>query len=283
MFFKAFAVTHEFDLNKIASENNIPKKYTWEEPLSLQGEILSSILSAELDPGQKVLLFSFGSIVYINFKDSQIPDFLEYLKRFKPDISISNKDTYSDHYELRVGEVSLDTNATSDEVDEGICITDKYVTVAKYDTFYPELVSTVLAKSVALEKTEEKLSAILDKLESIIDRLENGRLRISDKELASTSAKIIRHEYNTIAYIMILDKPDITWENSAATEFYNKMAEFFELNDRYEILKTKTDILNDMMHGFSSISHSMRGIFLEWIVVVLIVLEVVIMFLDLLK
>ena len=44
MKFKAYAITNEIDLNKIASRCNIPKKYTWEEPLILQDEFLASIL-----------------------------------------------------------------------------------------------------------------------------------------------------------------------------------------------------------------------------------------------
>lgn len=42
--FRALAVTNEIDLNKIAIHCDIPKKYTWEQPLILRGDILSSIL-----------------------------------------------------------------------------------------------------------------------------------------------------------------------------------------------------------------------------------------------
>jgi uncharacterized Rmd1/YagE family protein len=132
----------------------------------------------------------------------------------------------------------------------------------------------VLAKSVALEKTEEQLGQIHDRLETMIDRLEKGKLRIGNKELARTTAKILRHEYNILAYIMILDKPDITWTSSNANDFYDKMMDFFELNDRYKILKSKTEILYNIMDGFSTISHSIRGLFVEWIVVILIVIEI---------
>jgi uncharacterized Rmd1/YagE family protein len=52
------------------------------------------------------------------------------------------------------------------------------------------------------------------------------------------------------------------------------MMDFFELNDRYKILKSKTEILYNIMDGFSTISHSIRGLFVEWIVVILIVIEI---------
>ncbi|WP_261300704.1 RMD1 family protein [Paenibacillus andongensis] len=262
--FKAMAVTNEIDLNKIAIHCGIPKKYTWEQPLILRGSILKSILNKENDDIQQVLVFSFGSVVFVNHtRMDEITDFLKFIQSFEPDIDLQPAERYTDDYSLHIEEI------------DSMELTDKYVVVAEYKSFYPELISTVLAKSVALEKIEEQLGKIHDSLEIMIDRLEKGKLRVSNKELARTTAKIVRHEYNTLAYIMILDKPDLTWTNSTASEFYDGMMNFFELNDRFKILKSKTDILYHILEGFSNISHSIRGLFVEWIVVILIVIEVV--------
>jgi required for meiotic nuclear division protein 1 len=267
--FKAYAITNEIDLNKIAVHCGIPKKFTWEEPLILKGEILKSILYKNVDETQMVLIFSFGSIVFINHTTPlEITAILNYLYSFEPDIDVKHADKYSDDYSLHIKET------------ENIELTDEYVVVPEFESYYPELISTVLAKSVALEKTEEQLGQINDKLETMIDRLEKGKLRIGNKELARTTAKIVRHEYNTLAYIMILDKPDITWTSSSAGEFYDRMLEFFELNDRYKILKSKTEILYNIMDGFSTISHSIRGLFVEWIIVTLIVFEIILTLLE---
>jgi required for meiotic nuclear division protein 1 len=267
--FKAYAVSNEIELNKIAIHCGIPKKFTWEQPLILKGDILASILRKKVNENQLVLVFSFGSIVFIN---SSQPDefelFLKYLQTFEPEIDSKRAHKYTDDYSLHIEETTQ------------VQLTDEYVVVPKYENYYPELISTVLAKSVALEKTEEQLGKIHDKLETMIDRLEKGRLRIGNKELARTTAKIVRHEYNTLAYIMILDKPDITWTSSNANEFYDKMLEFFELNDRYKILKSKTEILYNIMDGFSTISHSIRGLFVEWIIVILILFEIVLTLLE---
>ncbi|NHM31471.1 RMD1 family protein [Neobacillus terrae] len=261
--FKAFAITNEIDLNKIAIQCGIPKKFTWEEPLTLKEDNLKTILHKNVDESQLVLVFSFGSIVFINFSQYfEIKHILKFIHSFEPDINLKNPDNYKDDYTLRIKDT------------EKIELTDEYVVVPEYETFYPELISTVIAKSVALEKTEEQLGKINDSLETLIDRLEKGKLRIGNKELARTTAKIVRHEYNTLAYIMILDKPEITWTSSAASQFYDKMLNFFELNDRYKIMKSKTEILYNIMDGFSTISHSIRGLFVEWIVVILIVIEI---------
>ncbi|WP_281883757.1 RMD1 family protein [Paenibacillus sp. YYML68] len=262
--FKAIAITNEIDLNKIATHCGIPKKYTWEQPLILKGDLLRSILYKDVGEAQQVLVFSFGTVVFINHtNEHEITGMMKYLKTFEPEIDLHQLDRFADDYSLNIGDT------------ESIELTDEFVVVPSYEEYYPELISTVLAKSVALEKIEEQLGKIQDSLESMIDRLERGKLSVGNKELARATAKIVRHEYNTLAYVMILDKPDLTWTSSSANEFYEKMLEFFELNDRYKVLKSKTDILYHIMDGFSSMSHSIRGLFVEWIIVILIVIEVI--------
>ncbi len=267
---KAYALTNELDLNKIAVQCGIPKKYTWEEPLILQGDILQTILRAGMAEDSKIMLFFFGSVVFINIPESDESIFIDYLRAFKQEIGLKNWDLYNDDYELRAG----DTGETA--------LNDKYAVLSDFDSIYPELAATVIAKSVALEKSEDMLGKILDKLESMIERLEKGRLRIGDRELAEATARVARHQYDTINYIMILDKPEVTWSNSAAGEFYERMSVFFELRDRFAILTKKTDVLNNIIGGFSSISRSIRGLFIEWIIVLLILVEIILMTADLL-
>ncbi len=269
--FKAFSLTNEISLNNIAIQCGIPKKYTWEQPLILNSLSLNKILDQTIDPAQSILVFSFGSVVFVNFPNfDEMKPFLTFLKNYEPEISLKNVNRYMDDYSLHINE------------SEEIQMTDKFAIAPVYEAFYPEVISTVLAKSVALEKTEEQLGQILDQLEVLIDRLERGNMRVGNKVLARTQARILRHEYNTLAYIMILDKPEITWTSNDASEFYDHMLNFFELSDRYKILKSKTDILNDIMEGFSSISHSIRGLFVEWTVVFLIVLEILLTVLEIL-
>jgi required for meiotic nuclear division protein 1 len=268
MIFKAFAVTKELDLNKIAVACNIRKKYTWEEPLVLHQELLTKILGQAMAPDKTVLVFSFGSVVFINNSLKDIDNFFEYLRLFQPAIDVQNTRTYSDDYELRI------------EDSAKLEFTDQYITIPIFDEFFPEIISTVIAKSVALEKIEEHLETILDKVEGVIDRLEKGKLHISDKEVARVTAQIVRHEYNTISYVMILDKPDSTWIHSSAGTFYDQMADFFELSDRYEILQHKTNTLKNILDGFTSVSHSIRMFRLEWAVVILFILEVILMALE---
>ncbi|MBB3113943.1 putative Rmd1/YagE family protein [Paenibacillus phyllosphaerae] len=267
--FKALAVANEIDLNKIAIHAGIRKKYTWEQPLMMKSNQLKKIYHRPVDSLQQVLIFSFGSVVFVNHSNmDEIHAFLRFIQSFEPGIHTKQAFQYTDDYKLHIEEI------------ESMELTDEHVVVPAFEFFFPELIATVLAKSVALEKIEDQLGEIQDNLELMIDRLERGKLRVGNKELASTTAKIVRHEYNTLAYIMILDKPELTWTHNSASHFYDEMLKFFELNDRYTILKSKTDILYHILEGFSNISYSIRGLFVEWIVVILIVIEVVLTLLE---
>lgn len=268
---KAYAVLNEIDLNKIAISCGIPKKYTWEEPLVLQQDLLEKILGRKFEADRKVYIFSFGSIVLVNVPESDMPSLLKYIKGYEPEIDLNKWKQYTDDYEIRVGRVDTPE------------ISDTHAIVPQYEMFYTELVAIIIAKSVAMEKSEYELGKILDRLEAMIDRLERGKLRLSNRALARTTARVTRHQYNTINYIMILDKPDITWTNSDASLFYEKMSDFFELSDRYTVLTKKTDMLNNIINGFSSVSHFISGMVVEWIIVLLIVVEVVLMIADLLR
>ncbi len=269
--FKTYAVTNEIDLNKIAVECNIKKKYTWEEPLILQDSDLERIIGEQAEESEKIMVFSFGSIVFVNSNIAHTEIFMKYLKKIKPEINIENYIRFQDDYAIDLTD------------GEKIDFTDKYVEIPSRELFYPELVSIVIAKSVALERIEEQLGKILDTIEGKIENLEKGKLNIGNKELANTTSKIVRHEYNTIAYVMILDKPDITWVNRDAAYFYEQMSEFFELNDRYEVIKSKTEILKSIVDGLADISSSIKGLKLEWIVIILIIMEVILMILGLFK
>jgi uncharacterized Rmd1/YagE family protein len=272
---KAYAVSKEIDLNIIAQECGIRKKYTWEEPLILTELLLQKIFHEAHLHEKSAFIFSFGAVVSINFTPDEDNQLIQYLKGFEKDINMSNWRRFNDDYEIVIDDTLPDETP--------FVFTDEQLFVKIYDPAYLELAATVIAKSVALESVEEHLKSILDKIEVRVDRLEKGKLRLSDRKLAKTISQVLHHEYSSIAYIMILDKPDSTWESHLNNLLYDQMAEFFELSDRYEIMKSKTDIINSIIDGFATISHSMRGAFIEWLIVVLIVAEVILMILDLLK
>lgn len=255
---KAFSLCNEISLDKISSHFGINKKYKWEDSLTLREEHLKGILP--VPEGKSAVIFPFGSVVFVNMEHHEIVDVINYLKKMEP--NLKNADyKYVESYMLKIGaeEPSIDFNSMS---------------VREFKSHHSEILATILAKSVALDKVETDLNNLLDEVEAIVDMLERGILNISDEKNAKMSAKILGFKFDTISYIMLLDKPDITWENQEAESLYMQLSQFYELSERYEKIQAKTETLMDITQVFGSLAHQKRGNKLEWMVIILIGIEI---------
>ncbi|EAX46622.1 conserved hypothetical protein [Thermosinus carboxydivorans Nor1] len=258
--FKAVVLASEIDLGKIARHFGINRKFKWEDSLVLRETTLQGIIR---QPENKaVYLFSFGSLVFINCQPHEITDIVSYLYRIEPSLYTANIFEFTDDYMLAA------------DAGQPPALNNDYMVTDQAQGYQEEIVVTVLAKSVALDRIEAQIGVLLDEVEDIITYLEEGRLTVSDRQLAQLSARILGFKYNTISYIMLLDKPDIAWASEEADALYAELSTIFELDDRYEIIRHKTQTLMDITEVFSGLSHARRGTLLEWAVIILITIEI---------
>lgn len=265
--FKAVVFCNEINLNKIAQHFGINRKLKWEDSLALKEQCLAGIVNQADD--KIIYIFHFGSMVFINFQHHEIMDAVNYLKKIEPDINTANVAKYVDDYKLEVNPA------------ETPAINNDYMVTGEEADYQLGIVSTILAKSVALEKTEIEIDKLLDDIEDIVNKLHQGELAVSDEKLAKLSANILGFKLNTISYLMLLDKPEITWNNEEAAALFDQLSELFELSDRYEKNQRKTETLMDITEVFSGLVHSQRGTRLEWAIIILIVIETCLSLFDL--
>ncbi len=265
--FTAFALPGELDLNRLAQRLGIARKYRWEEPLVLNLADLTTS-SREWLGGQRVYLYYFGGVVFVNAPEEVVHTFPSRMaglaEEFRPGISLR----YRDDYTLRV-----DENAPMD-VDNDSAV------MPRCERSFIDIICFVIAKSAALERIEEKVDQVLDDMEVLITRLSRGKLSITDRELARLASTVLNFKYTSIAHVMVLDKPEITWEEPEADRLYSTMANLFELDQRYQEIRHKSETLLDITEVFSGLSHARRAARLEWIIIVLILIEIVIFVLE---
>lgn len=265
--FKAIVLSNEINLNKIAQHFGINRNFKWEESLLLSDNELKGILGQTDD--KMVYIFYFGSIVFLNFQHHEIMDVINYLKKIDVAIHHSNAFKYVDEYRIESNPGGI------------FAINNEYMVTEQQVTYQLDIVATILAKSVALDKIEMDISYLLDEIEDVVNNLHQGRLAVSDEKLAKMSASILGFKLSTISYIMLLDKPAITWNNENASELFNKLTTLFELNERYGKNRHKIDTLMDITEVFSGLAHAKRGTRLEWAVIILIVIEIILSLVDL--
>lgn len=268
--FRTVVFSKEININKIANQFNIFKKYKWEDPFILKSSDLKGIIE-DTNNEKYIYMFSFGSCVFINMNDDEIKRFIEYIESENKNgeyirVNRSYIDKFYDDFSLEIN-----------EKEKNVILDDKMVISEIHDN-YLDIISIVLAKSVALERVEHEIFKIFDKFEPTLDILESGKLNIRDKYLAKQAASILNFKYATVSYIMIDETPDLAWQNSELAVLYEKLSKFFDLEDRYESVIHKIDILMTILDNFTNLVHAHRSTMLEWWIIALFIFEIVLSF-----
>ena len=256
----AFAVNGELDLNRLALRFGIERRYRWEEPMRLNPVTFTPSAAGD---NAWVYLYYFGGIVFINCGDEMLARCIEGLKTHVEQLREQPQLPFREDYQLRISPVEV-TSITND--------------CAVMPQFKPELfeiICFVVAKSVALELIEERVDTVFDEVGGMINRLGHGVLELSDKALARLASSVLGFKYASISQIMVLDKPEITWDNDEADRFYQTISNLFELQPRYQEIKHKAETLLDVTDVFSNLSHARRSARLEWIIIILIAFEII--------
>lgn len=265
--FLAVSVAQEINIDVIAKHFGIEKKFKWEEILILREQDLKGILKDEHN--KTFYIFNFGCIVAINSTKYDISDFYHYICEIDKTLNKSiDHLKYTDSYRMDINDQS--------ELE----IHNNYIVVPKLVDYYLQIIAIVLARSVALDRIEDNVEKATDEIEKIIEYLDKGKLNINDDKLAKLSGKILRFKYNTISYVMILDKPDVTWYKEGADDLFLQLADLFDINERYENLRHKTENIMDITEAFTILAHAHRGNKLEWMIIILIALDIVISLVD---
>lgn len=263
--FKAVSLCNEINLNIIGAHFGIKKKFEWEDFVRLSAHQLKGILK---EPETKnILIFAFGSVVFVNMLHHEMVDAIRYLATIEPRLDNTTFEFHDDY--------NLHFDASIEESPTAECYTNESLTVKEFAFYQMEIISIVLAKSVALEKIEADIEILLDEIETVMERLQLGNLTFRDRNTANISARILGFKYNTLSSIMILDKPDITWNNSNAEDLYQHLAHLFELDERYNKIQQKSNTLMDIVQVFSSLTQHRKSNTLEWIIIVLIAFEII--------
>jgi len=259
--FKSLVLCNEINLNVIANHFGINRKFKWEDALVLNQTGLSGILKDVED--KLVYIYHFGALVFINMEFHEIQDLIKYIKNIDPVLQNNIPNDYIDEYRLEV-----------DEKHEFALYND-LMTAHEFMPYYLDILSLVLAKSTSLRKIENDIDKLLDSVEDIINYLDTGKFNMSDKQIAKTSAKVLRFKFNTISYLMLLDKPKSAWDDENIENFFMQIVSLFDIKERYDKIKHKTQILQDITDVFSSVTHEKRSTKLEIMVIVLILFELI--------
>jgi uncharacterized Rmd1/YagE family protein len=138
-----------------------------------------------------------------------------------------------------------------------------------------EVIATVLAQSVSIDYYDEDAQAILDRLATMCtDVARGGRAPGRQRDLVRFAGAAMAFQAEIIGAILLLDKPDLTWEDERADRLHDKLRYHFEIPERYKALESKLVTIRETLQALLTMGSERRMFIVEVAVMILIVIEV---------
>ncbi|KAA3625350.1 MAG: RMD1 family protein [Flavobacterium sp.] len=233
---------------------------------SLKYELIfndSDELFYKLDEKQYLYIFQFGIVCFFNVNNGST---LKYIERIKP----------FSHGEVRS---SLSEDFLVFVKKEGFDVSFNSVTLPYLDQEMIRLVMLHTSQSVALDRYAEVTGALLEEASIHTSYLERkGTLNISKTKLKRLIGKNLRLKNGIYENLYIFDAPESTWEDEKLAILDNKLKHTFDLKNRYRYLQDRIDIIKENLQLFKDIWDHKESSTLEWIIIILIFVEIIDLF-----
>jgi len=213
-----------------------------------------------------VYVFKFGAVCFLNYDAINISAFLQLIKPFCKNLfdnSLTDEFLIApDSRELRVGFDKIEIPSSADE------------NVLR-------LIMLNVSQSVALDYYEEQTNKLLVDTNHFTQMLETkGRLNISGKKLKQYIGRTLLLRNRIAENIYVFDSPPETWENEHLNKIDADLKRTFDLQVRVRMIHEGLSIIRDNLELFRGLMQHRHSSILEWIIIILILVEVIDMFIQ---
>jgi uncharacterized Rmd1/YagE family protein len=220
-------------------------------------------LIVKIDDSHRVMITSFGAIVFFSFD--------EEIARL---VSSRIIETLKDPYFVKEVEDRLvvETGTMEDRIlHNEVRLKDSGATPIQL-----RIIAMLLAQSVALDHLERETDTALQGFTQYLEDLRvRGQIRMSARKILKNIGFAMQTRFTVLSNLALFDKPAETWDSESIEDLYREMRDFFDIPERQEVLSTKLDFISENTRMLFDLLSSRKSHYLEWIVIVLIALEIV--------
>lgn len=223
---------------------------------------IESMLYAQI--GKSMISYAdFNVLTLINWDKKDIPNVLHLLGIKESSNIASTQNIYQD-YPI---EINPDLGVLFE-------IDNQKITLKEHSTISLLIISHVISQSVALEVYENKLSDYYEKSRNLLEESDTFSL-FKRTKFAKFAKQLVLLRHDMMIDLYLLDKPNIVWDNEDAEALYNTLAFSLELKERFEIVEYKLNSIKDDIIMIMDLKNHSHSSFLEWIIIILIIIEVI--------
>ena len=140
--------------------------------------------------------------------------------------------------------------------------------------------SHAFAQSAKLSGFESVVIGVIEDNEYIPRGLaKTGRIPLSRKQLAKLRGALFSARSDIVLNFNLLDTPEFFWEHPELEGIYNQVSRYLDLTPRVASLNMKLDTVYELFQMLADEQNHKHSAVLEWIIIILIALDIVIYFL----
>ena len=212
-----------------------------------------------------VYVFKYGVVCFLNHAPADVDAFLEKIAPFCRNL-FSQK--LSEEFEVDIN---------SKENKFGF----NKIEIAGADIQTLRLIMLNVSQSVALDYYSEQTDKLLEETNHFTQRLEKtGKLGISGKKLKRYIGKTLNLKNRISENLYVFDSPPETWENEYLSKIDQGLKGTFDLQERFRDIREGLQIIKENLELFKDLLQNRNSTFLEWVIIILVFLEVLNLVID---
>ncbi|KAL7532510.1 hypothetical protein ACHAXR_004674, partial [Thalassiosira sp. AJA248-18] len=219
-----------------------------------------------------VVIYRFGSVVFFNLTTKEASRLLEQIKKYAID-PIAVGFERREHFEVAL-QPELETATGKITADRAM--------VRELDMNTVGIVSNIMGQTVALDWHNDTVTELLANFSSVNSTVERtGSFTSMERHtLFQVVARNNSLFIDMVGKLGIKDRSDTAWNLSQYEGLHEGMRKEFDLDERFRDIEFKLDLIQQNAKFFLEVMHAQKSNALEWVIIVLISFECVLMILD---
>jgi uncharacterized Rmd1/YagE family protein len=250
---EAIQIAEAFNIKKLRAE------FGFEAYSSSPSEIFYTLS----DKKRYLYIFDYGVVVFANYTAVEKKELIHFVQNYATTIVYLE---LLEEYRIEI-----------DESISKVVIKNDYVSVPYVDPSVLRIVMLNIGQSVALDYYEVLTDALItSSREYILELEQHGKLSISKINLLKYIGKVLNVKNSIVDNLYILDDPNLVWDNEELNLLNRHLKTNFDINPRFKDLDYRLDIVEDNLRLFTDVLNVRESSRLEWIVIILIFIEIMI-------
>jgi required for meiotic nuclear division protein 1 len=214
----------------------------------------------QLDRHKYLYVFKYGIVCFLGYSEEETATFFQIIEPFCKNIFAQR---LSDEFDIETDAPTINYGYNKIEIPSP-------------DTDALRLIMLNVSQSVALDYYNQQTNSLLEETNSYTQLLERrGRINMGGVKLKRYIGRTLNLKNRISANLYIFDSPEETWENENLNKLDIGLKKTFDLQARFRTIQEGLSIVKENMELFKDLLQNRNSLTLEWVVIILILVEVI--------